>query len=199
MKFSEKELEDWFCDNVQEAMSALHSFPHDYTFTLLGRQVKCEGGIIDLLILQQGETVGMDYHTGVGVIHVVELKATKAKRQDWEQLDRYMRCLKDSIWHCADTSGGQERLVRALNTINEYDGLWTHGTLVATSGDADGYATKDSNGFHIRPGKRRTPSFENDELEDLIVQHVNDNIKWAMGMDTGHLIRDGMRKVGLIE
>jgi Holliday junction resolvase-like predicted endonuclease len=74
--FTEKQLEDWLVDNWQQASKrALFPYlPPSYDIELIGRQVFCSVGIIDLLAF-----------TGRTFL-VIELKAVTADEKAVEQV-----------------------------------------------------------------------------------------------------------------
>jgi hypothetical protein len=77
-EWKEKELEDYVVDHLDDVFSLITENPH---VTLLGRQVRCRYGIIDILAFQ-GST-----------LFVIELKAVKADDNTAGQLQRYRHAI----------------------------------------------------------------------------------------------------------
>lgn len=85
--FTEKQLEDWMVANWHNGCSNM-LFPYvanpERSIELVGRQVRCANGIIDLLAF-----VGRTFA-------IVELKATTVDERVIEQVIRYQRAIEDA-------------------------------------------------------------------------------------------------------
>jgi hypothetical protein len=77
---TERELEDYAVAHIDEVFACLYS-PPKHPVTILGRQVPCRHGIIDLLAY-----LGR-------VLFVIEFKAVKADDKVAGQLERYKRAI----------------------------------------------------------------------------------------------------------
>lgn len=75
----EKDLEDYVVSHLNDVFGLIIDNPH---VTLLGRQVRCRYGIIDLLAYQDS------------TLFIVELKAVKADDNTAGQLQRYCRAIQ---------------------------------------------------------------------------------------------------------
>ena len=99
MNFTEKELEDYIWQDQSCLNDVLYypvASPLCDAISKLGRQVRCETGIIDLVL---------QAHT---VVYVVELKATRAGTKEIGQLSRYADYVSRALFNiCPRNSNGE--------------------------------------------------------------------------------------------
>lgn len=120
MKFLEKELEDYICDNPQSlapfAFDALG--PKNAPITILGRQVTTPCGIIDII-----------FSTGLHLF-IAELKAHKAGDKELGQLSRYHDYVTNYLYHLNPLQSEETwPYIYALSDVT------VHKVLIATSFD----------------------------------------------------------------
>lgn len=108
MDFKERELENYIVANLKTFTAQASDFwpLDDLDVTLLGRQVPCKYGIIDLLI-----QVG-------AMLWVVELKAVRADQKCVGQLRRYERAIAElNPYEVLDTAGEMEIYANSVEPI----------------------------------------------------------------------------------
>lgn len=200
-KFKEKELEDWMCENIQSSMEWTSKFlPKPYRYRVIGRQVPCKGGILDLLV---EVTAPGDDLSPIHLI-VLELKAKPGKRQDIEQVDRYVREVKSTLdLMCFEESIKDElrhfselTIWRALHEYNSWNSV--QGMVVAPGGVADIHVQKNEHGFSFSyPGSKR-PHFDNSALERILTPAALHNIRYHLGGSIGKQISANMKKLSTV-
>lgn len=179
MKFKEKLLEDYLEQHPEVLADMFFGFQATHIeFKCIGRQVKCEGGIIDLMY---SATHHNELGTNPSTIVILELKGVPAKRQDREQVDRYVSSVVDAIYQGTDISNGMSR----LNVVADYADQWVHGYIVAPGGNTDIDVQLVGNTFEFRWAKRKKPSFDNERLVELVKPVADSNIDLHLGMEIG--------------
>lgn len=183
-KWKEKDLEDFLESNPGAALPPLPKYPEfnsGWQYETIGRQVKCKGGIIDLLVrawLDDGITVKNH-------IYVYELKSVDAKRQDKEQLSRYVKSAQDSMFEVVSATRDFER---DLRIVQDYCGSWVTGILIAPSGAPDVLVTNFGRGFTFKWRTLQKPAFSNSQLSDLLSPYIRQNIFYEAGREIGEKI-----------
>jgi hypothetical protein len=89
--WKEKELEDYIVANPFELFADYEIVPLSLQIRLLGRQVRCKYGIIDLLYCLSSAEEWRAYPH----IYILELKAVQADKKTVEQMERYKAAVND--------------------------------------------------------------------------------------------------------
>lgn len=189
--WKEKDLEDFLEINPGAAILPFGNNDHSWQYETIGRQVKCDNGIIDLLVrawVDNGITVRNH-------IYVYELKKVEAKRQDREQVNRYVKSVKSAM-HSVAQSGAN--FYRDLRIVNDFCDAWVTGILIAPSGAPDVFVTRWHDGFSFRRREGRKPAFDNSELESVLAQHVRQNIQLEAGVEWGEKITNAQKDLRVI-
>lgn len=91
---SEKDLEDYICNNLEEFILFLKSIlGENAEIDFLGRQIEIDGNRIDLLFRTKWENKDITYKRYTFL--VVELKYRNAESKDIAQLSKYMNLIRD--------------------------------------------------------------------------------------------------------
>lgn len=186
MKFKEKLLEDYLEQHPEVLANMYLQLGADsLEVECIGRQVKCEGGIIDLMF---SVTHHNEFSTNPRTIVILELKGVPAKRQDREQVDRYVSTVVDAIYQATDVSNGLSR----LNVVADYASQWVQGYIVAPGGNTDIDVQLVGNTFEFRWAKHKKPSFDNEKLAMLVKPIADDNIDLHLGMEIGRQMAEAV-------
>ncbi len=108
MKFAERELEDYIWENPDSLKHLMHFAKTEKSpkpVIRLGRQVRCDAGIIDLLFMNYTD------------IYIIELKNGRAGDKEFGQLSRYSEHVRQQIYHT--------HLFGDDGNISKYVGMWS--------------------------------------------------------------------------
>ena len=159
----ESELEDYLASNsegLRQAMFAHSAYRDDKKLEYLGRQIRCNAGIIDLL-----------FHSWL-TLYVVELKAVKATSKDLGQVLRYSQYVSDNL-HSLVSLPYPTRLNGAIYRFIDESCVQVESVIIAPSFDASAttmlgvktlLATQTANEFEIKVHGDYTPSFDDQGL-----------------------------------
>lgn len=109
---SEKDLEDYICENIKQFIEFLKSiYGEDQDIEFVGRQIVIGDSRLDLLFQTQGESDN-EYFGIIKTFIVVELKFRNAEPKDIAQLTRYINLLHDLEFD--ERIGATEVVVKGL-------------------------------------------------------------------------------------
>jgi len=145
----EKRLEDYIVANPRTVSEQILDYDDDYEVSTLGRQVRCQYGIIDVLLWVHGPEHNL--------LLVVECKAKHERGLAIEQVERYIASVQ-SIARIQDVRLGAIPVIVAPSfdkrIVSTYDGI-----LIA--------AQQIDNGFNLKRAFEWKPS-SNDHLISVL-------------------------------